>query len=155
VLSKQPPEAGLVVFGFAGALVPVAIGIAILRHGLYDIDRLLSRTLAYATVTAVLAAVFGVAALSLGLGLSSFGEGQTIAVAGSTLLVAALFGPLRRRAQAIVDRRFDRARYDAALTVQTMTARLRDDVDLGRVEADVLGVVDRTFHPAFAELWLR
>jgi hypothetical protein len=155
VLTNEPPEAGLVVFGFAGALVPVAIGIAILRHGLYDIDRLISRTLAYAAVTAVLAAVFGVASLSLGLVLSSFGEGQTIAVAGSTLLVAALFGPLRRRAQAIVDRRFDRARYDAALTVQTMTARLRDDVDLGRVEADVLGVVDRTFHPASAGLWLR
>jgi hypothetical protein len=155
VLSNEPPEAGLVVFGFAGSLVPVAVGIAILRHGLYDIDRLISRTLAYAAVTAVLAAVFGVAALSLGLVLSSFGEGQTIAVAGSTLLVAALFGPLRRRAQAIIDRRFDRARYDAALTVQMMTARLRDDVDLGRVEADVLGVVDRTFHPTTAGLWLR
>jgi hypothetical protein len=76
-------------------------------------------------------------------------------VAGSTLLVAALFGPLRRRAQAIVDRRFDRTRYDAALTVQGMTVRLRDDVDLDRVEADVLGVVDRTFHPSSARLWLR
>ena len=155
VLSNEPPEAGLVVFGFAGALVPVAIGIAILRHGLYDIDRLISRTLAYGAVTTVLAGVFWVAALLLGVVLSEVGEGQTIAVAGSTLLVAALFGPLRRRAQAIVDRRFDRARYDAALTIQTMTARLRDDVDLGRVEADVLGVVDRTFHPASAGLWLR
>lgn len=155
VLSHEPPEAGLVVFGFAGALVPVAIGIAILRHGLYDIDRLISRTLAYAAVTAVLAGVFGVAALSLGVALSSIAEGQTIAVAGSTLLVAALFGPLRRRAQSIVDRRFDRSRYDAALTVQAMTARLRDDVDLDRVEADVLGVIDRTFHPARAGLWLR
>jgi len=155
VLSNEPPQAGLVVFGFAGAVVPIAIGIAILRHGLYDIDRLISRTLAYAVVTVVLASVFGVAALLLGVALSSLAEGQTIAVAGSTLIVAALFGPIRRRAQAIVDRRFDRARYDAALTVQTMTARLRDDVDLGRVEADVLGVVDRTFHPASAGLWLR
>ena len=155
VLSNRPPEAGLVVFGFAGALVPVAIGIAILRHGLYDIDRLISRSIGYAAVTAVLAAVFGVAALSLGLVLSSFGEGETIAAAGSTLLVAALFGPLRRRAQAVVDRRFDRSSYDASVTLQAMTARLRDDVDLDRVEADVLGVVDRTFHPASAELWLR
>lgn len=155
MLTNEPPEAGLVVFGFAGSLVPVAIGIAILRHGLYDIDRLISRTLAYAAVTAVLAGVFGVASLSLGVVLSSLGDGQTIAVAGSTLMVAALFGPLRRRAQAIVDRRFDRSTYDAAVTLQAMTARLRDDVQLHRVEADVLGVVDRTFHPAFAKLWLR
>jgi hypothetical protein len=155
VLTNEPPEAGLVVFGFAGALVPVAIGIAILRHGLYDIDRLISRTVGYAAITAVLAGVFGVAALFLGVILSTVAEGQTIAVAGSTLLVAALFGPLRRRAQAIVDRRFDRSRYDAALTVQGMTVRLRDDVDLGRVEADVLSVVDRTFHPSSAGLWLR
>ena len=155
VLSNEPPEAGLVVFGFAGALVPVAIGIAILRHGLYDIDRLISRTVGYAAITAVLAVVFAVAVLVLGVILSTVGEGQTIAVAGSTLLVAALFGPLRRRAQAIVDRRFDRSRYDAVLTVQGMTVRLRDDVDLDRVEADVLGVVDRTFHPASAGLWLR
>jgi hypothetical protein len=155
VLTNEPPEAGLVVFGFAGALVPVAIGIAILRHGLYDIDRLISRTVGYAAITAVLAGVFGVAALFLGVILSTVAEGQTIAVAASTLLVAALFGPLRRRAQAIVDRRFDRSRYDAALTVQGMTVRLRDDVDLGRVEADVLSVVDRTFHPSSAGLWLR
>jgi hypothetical protein len=155
VVSEQPPETGLVMFGFTGALVPVAIGIAILRYHLYDIDRLISRTLGYAAITAVLAGVFGVAALSLGVVLSSFAEGQTIAVAGSTLLVAAMFGPLRRRAQAIVDRRFDRSSYDAGLTVQAMTARLRDDVQLDRVEADVLGVVDKTFHPAFASLWLR
>lgn len=155
VLSNEPPEAGLVVFGFAGAVVPVAIGIAILRHGLYDIDRLISRTLSYAAITAVLAGVFGVAALSLGVLLSSFAQGQTISVAGSTLLVVAMFGPLRRRAQAAIDRRFDRSSYDAALTVQAMTVRLRDDVDLDRVEADVLGVVDQTFHPAFAGLWLR
>ena len=77
------------VFGFAGALVPVAIGIAILRHGLYDIDRLISRTVGYAMITAVLAGVFGVAVLSWACVLGSFAEGQTIAVAGSTLLVAA------------------------------------------------------------------
>jgi hypothetical protein len=155
VLTNEPPEAGLVVFGFAGSFVPVAIGIAILRHGLYDIDRLISRTVGYAAITAVLAVVFAVAALLLGVALSTVAQGQTIAVAGSTLLVAALFGPLRRRAQAIVDRRFDRSRYDAALTVQGMTVRLRDDVDLDRVEADVLGVIDRTFHPESAAMWLR
>ena len=155
LISDEPPQAGLVVFGFAGALIPIAIGIAILRHGLYDIDRIISRTIGYAVVTAVLAGVFWLAALSLGIILGSFAEGQTIAVAGSTLLVVAMFGPLLRRAQAIVDRRFDRASYDAALTVQAMSARLRDDVDLARVEADVLGVIDRTFHPTKADVWLR
>ena len=155
LVSDEPQGAGLVVFGFAGALVPVAIGIAILRYRLYDIDRLISRTISYAAVTAVLAGLFGVAALSIGILLSSLAEGQTIAVAGSTLLVVALFGPLRRRAQKIVDRRFDRFSYDATLTVQALTVRLRDDVDLDRVEADVLGVVNRTFHPRFAGLWIR
>ena len=155
LISEKPPEAGLAVFGYAGALVPVAIGIAILRHNLYDIDRLISRTLSYAAITAVLAGVFSLAALSLGIVLGSLAEGQTIAVAGSTLFVAALFGPLRRRAQTIVDRRFDRSSYDASLTVQAMSTRLRDDVDLDRVEADVLGVVDRTFHPVQAGVWLR
>ena len=156
VLSNEPPEAGLVVFGFAGALVPVAIGIAILRHGLYDIDRLISRTVGYAAITAR-------AGRGLRGGRARAGRrpqlvrarGRRSRSPASTLLVAALFGPLRRRAQAIVDRRFDRSRYDAALTVQGMTVRLRDDVDLDRVEADVLGVVDRTFHPASAGLWLR
>lgn len=155
LISDEPPEAGLVVFGFAGALVPVAIGIAILRHHLYDIDRIISRTLSYAAITVVLASVYGLVALSIGIVLGSLGEGQTIAVAGSTLLVAALFGPLRRRAQTIVDRRFDRSSYDASLTVQAMTDRLRDDVDIDRVQADVLGVVERAFHPAKAGLWLR
>jgi hypothetical protein len=155
LITHEPPAAGLVVFGFGGALVPIAIGIAILRHRLYDIDRIVSRTIGYASVTAVLAALFGVAAASLGIILGSLAEGQTIAVAGSTLLVVALFGPLRRRAQKIVDRRFDRASYDASLTVHAMSVRLREDVDLDRVEADVLGVVDRTFHPTRASVWLR
>jgi hypothetical protein len=146
---------GLTVFVFAGAVVPVAIAIAILRHHLYDIDRIISRTIIYAVITAVLAGVFGLATLSLGIVLGSLGEGQTIAVAGSTLLVAALFGPLRRRAQMVVDQRFDRSRFDASQTVQAMTDRLRDDVDIDRVEADVLGVVVRTFHPTKAGVWLR
>lgn len=146
---------GLTVFVYAGAVVPVAIAIAILRHHLFDIERIISRTISYAVVTGVLAGVFGLAVLSLGVVLGSLGEGQTIAVAGSTLLVAALFGPLRRRAQTLVDRRFDRSSFDATQTVQAMTDRLRDDVDIDRVETDVLGVVDRTFHPTEAGIWLR
>jgi len=155
LVSEQPPEAGLVVFGYAGALVPVAIGIAILRYRLYDIDRLISRSLSYTIVTGVLAAVFAGTAIGLSTLLGSLAQGESLTVAASTLIVLGLFGPLRRRAQATVDRRFDRSLYDASVTVQAMSARLRDDVDLERVEADVLGVVDRTFHPTQAGLWLR
>ena len=155
LVTGRAPEIGLIVFGYAGALVPIAIGIAILRYHLYDIDRLISRSLAYATVTGVLAAVFTATAVALSAVLGTIAQGQSLSVAGATLLVLALFGPLRRRAQTAVDRRFDRARYDATLTVQALTERLRDDIDLERVEADVLGVLDRTFHPATAGMWLR
>jgi hypothetical protein len=155
LVSDQPPEAGLVVFGYAGALVPVAIGIAILRYRLYEIDRLISRSLSYAIVTGVLAAVFATTAVALSTLLGSLAQGESVAVAASTLIVLGLFGPLRRRAHAAIDRRFDRSLYDASMTVQAMSARLRDDVDLERVEADVLGVVHGTFHPTRAGLWLR
>lgn len=155
LISDEPPEAGLVVFAFAGVLVPIAIGIAILRHRLYDIDRLISRTITYGAVTGILGTVFVGTAIGLSAVLGSLAQGETLAVAASTLFVFALFGPLRRRAQSAVDRRFDRSHYDASQTVQSLTARLRDDVDLDRVEADVLGVVDRTFHPTKAGVWLR
>lgn len=155
LISDEPPEAGLVVFGFAGAFVPVAIGIAILRHGLYDIDRLISRSLGYALVTGVLAAVFATSTIGLSAILGTFAEGDTLAVAASTLLVVALFGPFRRRAQSVVDRRFDRSHYDASRTVQALTARLRDDVDLEHIELDVVRVVGQTFHPTSSGLWLR
>ena len=146
----------LTVYVFTGAVVPVAIGIAILRYHLYDIDRIISRTISYAGTSALMVALFqGVVVAMLDIVVSSFAEGESIAVAASTLRVAAVFGPLRRRVQTMVDRRFDRSTYDAELTVQAMTARLQHDVDLGRVEADVLGVVNRTFHPATAAIWLR
>ncbi|MEK6721796.1 MAG: hypothetical protein AABZ33_14170 [Chloroflexota bacterium] len=155
VVAGDPPEIGLAVFGFAGALVPVAIGIAILRYHLYDIDRLISRTLGYALVTGALAAVFATSAIGLSALLGSIAAGDTVAVAASTLLVFTLFGPLRRRAQVAVDARFDRSHYDASRTVQALTARLRDDIDLERIEIDVVGVVGRTFHPTASVLWLR
>ena len=155
MVTGQAPEIGLIVFGYAGALVPIAIGIAILRYQLYDIDRLISRSLAYAIVTGVLAAVFAVTAIGLSAMLGTFAQGQSLSVAGATLFVLTLFGPLRRRAQSAIDRRFDRSNYDASKTVQALTERLRDDVDLERVEADVLGVLDRTFHPSAAGMWLR
>jgi MFS family permease len=145
----------LTAYVFAGALVPIAIGIAMLRHHLYDIDRLISRTLGYGIVTGLLAAVFAVTAIGLSALLGSLAQGESLAVAAATLLVVALFGPLRRRAQSVIDRRFDRARYDASLTVQSLTARLRDDVDIDRVQTHVLGVVDGTFHPSSTGMWLR
>jgi len=145
----------LAAYVFTGAVVPVAIGIAILRYRLYDIDRIISRTLGYAIVTGVLAAVFAATAIGLSAVLGQLAQADSLAVAAATLLVVGLFGPLRRRAQAIVDRRFDRARYDASQTVQALTARLRDDVDIDRVRTDVLGVVEQTFHPVVTGLWLR
>ena len=145
----------LTVYVFSGAVVPVAIGIAILRYHLYDIDRIISRTLGYGVVTGLLAAMFAVTAIGLSAVLGSLAQGESLAVAAATLVVVGLFGPLRRRAQSVVDRRFDRSRYDASLTVQALTARLRDDVDIDRVRTDVLGVVEQTFHPVVAGLWLR
>jgi hypothetical protein len=145
----------LTVYVFAGAVVPVAIGVAILRYRLYDIDRIISRSLGYGLVSGVLAAVFAATAIGLSALLGSLAQGESLAVAAATLLVVGLFGPLRRRAQSVVDRRFDRARYDASVTVQALTARLRDDVDIDRVRTDVLGVVEQTFHPKFTGLWLR
>jgi hypothetical protein len=123
------------VIAVAAAFVPIAIGIAILRYRLYDIDRLIGRTIAYAAVTAALAGVYVVAVLAIGALLGSFAQDETAAVAASTLLVVALFGPLRRRAQTIVDRRFDRSRFDAASTLQAMAERLRNEADPDRVEA--------------------
>ncbi|HEV8698515.1 MAG TPA: hypothetical protein VGQ89_12540 [Candidatus Limnocylindrales bacterium] len=137
------------------SLPATAVGVAILRYRLYDIDRIISRSLSYGVLTGVLGAVFAATAIGLSALLGSMAQGESLAVAASTLLVLALFGPLRKRAQSVVDRRFDRFHYDAARTVQALTERLRDDVDLERVEADVLRVVDRTFHPSHAGLWLR
>jgi hypothetical protein len=156
VLSKEPPgEAGLAVFGFAGALVPVAIGVAILRHHLYDIDRLLSRTLAYAVITGALGAVFVGLILLLTAVLARFTQGQTIAVASSTLVVFALFQPMRRRVQRAVDRRFDREHYDASLTIDSLAGRLRADLDLATVSQEIARTADAAVRPASVAVWLR
>jgi hypothetical protein len=138
--------------GISVAVLPLATGAAILRYRLYDIDRIVSRTLAYALLTVLLG--LGYAAVVLGLG-RLLGRESSLAVAGATLVVAALFQPARRRVQALMDRRFNRRRYDAARTVEQFAARLRDQVDLTTLTGELLAVVDQTVAPTRASLWLR
>lgn len=138
---------------FLGILAfPVCIGIAILKYRLYDIDRLISRTLSYLIVTGLLIGVYvGLVTLTTrALPLSS-----PVGVAASTLAVAALFNPVRRRAQRLVDRRFNRARYDADATIAAFTAALRSEIDLDRVQSDLVDVVSRSMQPAHVSVWIR
>jgi hypothetical protein len=137
------------------ALLPVAIAVAVLRYRLYEIDRLVSRTIAYGLVTVTLLAVYGGAILALQPLLAPVTRSNDIAVAGSTLLVAALFQPLRRRLQQFVDRRFNRSRYDAERTVAAFGERLRDEVDLGAVGSELMAAVAETVEPISVSLWLR
>jgi hypothetical protein len=134
------------------ALLPLATGAAILRYRLYDLDRIISRTLAYGLLTLLLGG--GYAAVVLGLG-QLLGRQSSLVVAGATLAVAALFRPARRRVQQAVDRRFDRRRYDAAQTIAAFSARLRQQVDLDTLTVELLSVVDQTMQPTQASLWLR
>jgi hypothetical protein len=145
-----------VLTGFIVALVPVAAGIAILRYRLYDIDRLINRTLVYGLLTALLGGVYAGTVLALGQVFGSVGgDPPSWAVAGATLAVAALFQPARRRIQQVVDRRFNRRKYNAIKTVEAFSLRLRDEVDLDVLSAELLVVVDQTIQPTRASLWLR
>ena len=132
--------------------LPVAIGAAVLRYRLYDLDRIISRTLAYGLLTLLLGG--GYAAVVLGLG-QLLGRDSSLVVAGATLAMAALFQPARGRTQAVVDRRFNRRRADAAETIQTFSGRLRDQVDLDTLRGELLAVVEETLQPTQASLWLR
>jgi hypothetical protein len=133
-----------------------AIGIAVLRYRLYDIDRIVNRTLVYGLLTAVLGGVYAGIVLLLGQLFGRIGgQPPTWAVAAATLAVAALFQPARRHIQQAVDRRFNRRRYDTARTVEAFSSRLRDEVDLDTLAAELLAVVDQTMQPTTASLWLR
>ena len=133
------------------AALPVSIGVAILKYRLYEIDRIISRTLAYAIVTGLLVGVY--AGLVL-LATQVLRFHSTVAVAGSTLVAAALFSPVRRRVQRTVDRRFNRARYNAERTVTAFAARLQDTVDPDAVRADLAGVVHAAVEPTHVSVWL-
>jgi hypothetical protein len=145
-----------VLFFISIAVVPAAIGIAILRYRLYEIDRLINRTLVYGLLTALLGAVYAAVILGLGHLFGGIGgEPPSWVVAGATLAVAALFQPGRRRIQRVVDRRFNRRRHDAAKTIEAFNARLREQVDLDTLSAELLAVVDLTMEPSRTSLWLR
>jgi hypothetical protein len=138
--------------GVCAALLPLATGAAILRYRLYDLDRIISRTLAYGLLTVTLG--LGYAAVVLGLG-QLLPQDSSLVVAAATLTVAGVFQPARQRVQQAVDRRFNRRRYDAATTIAAFSTRLRDEIDLDTLTAELLAVVDQTMQPTQASLWLR
>jgi hypothetical protein len=133
-------------------VLPVAVGAAVLRYRLYDLDRIVSRTLAYGLLTLLLGGGYALVVLGLG---QLLGRESPLVVAAATLAVAALFQPARRRVQAVVDRRFNRRRHDATRIIEGFGARLRDQVDLDTLTTDLLAVVDQTMQPTQASLWLR
>ena len=148
--------AGYVVVVAALVSFPISIGIAIVRYRLYEIDTLINRTLVYALLTAISAAVyFGAVVLSQRVFVALTGERSALAIVASTLLIAALFNPLRRRIQAFIDRRFYRSKYDAAKTLEAFSAKLRHETDLDALSDDLVGVVRETMQPAHVSLWLR
>jgi len=141
-------------FGLAG--LPMAIGIAVLRYRLYNIDRIINRTLVYSSLTAMLVALYfgGIVVLQRIVVLLT-GEKSTVAVVASTLLIAALFMPLRRRIQSFIDRSFYRRKYDARKTLEAFSSQLRNETDLEALSDDLVGVVRETMQPAHVSLWLR
>jgi hypothetical protein len=148
-------DEGIIGFLIGLNFLPIAIGIAILRYRLYDIDRLISRTIGWALVTGIVVAVFVAIVLGLQALLSGFTQGETLAVAASTLAAFALFQPLRRRIQVAVDRQFDRAQYDGQRTVDAFAERLRGEVELETVTHDLRATAVGSVNPSRAGLWLR
>jgi ribosomal protein S12 methylthiotransferase accessory factor YcaO len=141
-----------------GLLIPLSIGVAVLRARLFDIDVVINRTLVYGSLTATLVALyFGGVAITQAIlqALTGRGELPQLAIVASTLVIAALFNPLRRRTQGFIDRRFYRRKYDARKTLEAFSARLRDETDLEALNDDLVGMVTETMQPAHVSLWLR
>jgi hypothetical protein len=155
VVLGVPLGIGALIASFAAVPLPTAIAIALIRYRLYDIDVLIKRTLVYGATTATIAVTFFVGIVALQGALRPLTSGSELAVAVSTLVSFGLFQPIRRRTQAAVDRRFDRSRYDAARTLDRFSEELRDEVDLERVETDLLAAVSTTMSPEHLSLWLR
>ncbi|MGI8825814.1 MAG: hypothetical protein ACR2JC_09235 [Chloroflexota bacterium] len=163
VLLLSPTQNGSLASGLANALgftnislIPIGIAIAVLRNRLWDIDRIINRALDYTALSATLAAIY----LGSVIGLQApfrlvAGNGSSLAIAVSTLAIAALFGPLRRRIQVGIDRRFCRRKYDAERILAAFGERLRSEVDLAHLSQDLTSVVENTLHPEHASLWLR
>jgi hypothetical protein len=152
-----PPASviGSVLAAAVSPLLPIAATVAILRYRLYDIDRIVSRTVSYGVVTGLLAVLFAGLVLGLQAILAPFTAGNGLAVAASTLVVAATFQPLRGRVQRVVDRRFDRARYDAEAVVTRFVGNVRDQVELDALVGEVVVAARRSVAPAWASVWLR
>jgi hypothetical protein len=136
-------------------LVPISVGIAILRYRLYEIDRIINRTLVYGLLTAVLGLCYAAGSLLFVLVAGAGADPPSWLVAAATLAAAAVFRPARRRIQAMVDRRFNRRRYNAAQTIQAFSTRLRDEIDLDTLSAELVAVAGRTMEPTMLSLWLR
>jgi hypothetical protein len=154
-LGLLPPLASAVVSAVGFALLPLAVGVAMLRYRLYEIDRIVSRTVSYGLLSAGLIALYLLAVALLRPLLEPLTGSSALAVAASTLAVAAAFNPARRRLQAVVDRRFDRARYDAGRAVEAFAARLRDQVDLDQITDGLCETVTATVAPGRVAVWLR
>jgi hypothetical protein len=153
--AELPGPVGNLISAVIFSALPVAIGIAVLRYRLYDIDRLVNRTVVYGLLTVLLAGVYAGLVFALSGLLNPADQQSALAVAASTLVVAALFQPARRRIQGLVDRRFNRRRYDAARTVAAFSTRLRDQIELDTLSTELLAVVDETVQPVQVSLWLR
>ena len=155
VADRVPTALQTVIVGIWLLAVPVAIGVAMLRYRLYEIDRIINRTLVYGLLTAVLGLGYAAGSLLFVLVAGAGTDPPSWLVAAATLAAAAVFRPIRGRIQATVDRRFNRRRYNAAKTIEAFSVRLRDEVDLDTLSAELVAVVDRTMEPAVASLWLR
>ena len=153
--SAQPPNGPAYILAvMTYSSVPAAIAVAVLRYRLYEIDRIISRTVSWAFVTGILVVTFVALVVGLQAALDGITQGQTLAVAASTLVAFALFQPVRRRVQRAVDRRFDRARYDAEHTAAMFAERLRDEIDLETLTAELRATAAAAVRPREATVWL-